>query len=61
MKSYNMNSDALGLIASIAVGAAIGGVISCSAKAMSKQRKPCLKKNVKKALRNVEHYVDNLM
>ncbi len=61
MKSYDMNSDTLGLLASVAAGAVIGGIISCGAKAMSKPKKPCLKRNVKKALKNVEHYVDNLM
>ncbi len=60
MKSYEA-SNTMGILASIAAGAVIGGAIGCTVKAMTKPKKPCLKKNVKRALRNVEHYVDNLM
>lgn len=61
MRTQKYNSKLIGMIAGIAAGAAVGTAVGCSVKAMNTGRKPCLKQSAKKALRNVEHYIDNIM
>ena len=61
MKTHKDSSKIIGMITGIAAGAAVGTAVGCTVKAMNTGRKPCLKRGAKKALRNVEHYIDSIM
>ena len=61
MKTHKNNSKVLGMVAGLAAGAAVGAAVGCTVNAMTESKKPCLKTSAKKALRNVEHYIDTIM
>lgn len=57
-------SDAIikGTIAGAVAAVIAGAMVGCSVKAVSGNGKKCgIKKSAKKALRTVEHYIDNMI
>lgn len=61
MKSKSVSSDIPAIAAGICAAALIGTAVSCTVKSMNKSKAPSLKKSAVKALRSVEHYIDNMM
>ena len=61
MKRTSVNSEVLGIAAGLCAAAVVGTAVGCTVKAAGKSKMPNIKKSAKKALRNVEHYIDTMM